>query len=92
MEPNSFHEAAVGMTMKQMVTEVYNDVKVLRTEVAVLQTSDLPRRVSELEYFRSATTGGAKRVGAVDATVRGWLQPVISVGAIITGVVIALVR
>lgn len=55
----------VGMTVKQMVSEVYRDVKQLRTDVAVLTAAKLPDRVDALEAARTFSLGRREVVAAL---------------------------
>lgn len=71
----------IGMTMKEMVTEMYRDMKDMRTDVRVLTQADLPRRVNDLESFRDGMAGGSARLSVVDTTVRGWLSSAVAVVA-----------
>jgi hypothetical protein len=48
---------ATGMTIKEMVMELYRDMKVVRPTLEVLSAADLPRRVNALEDARHFALG-----------------------------------
>jgi hypothetical protein len=45
--------STVGMTVKDMVIEVFNDMKIVRPIAEALQRADLPTRVTKLESTAS---------------------------------------
>ena len=79
-----------AMTIREMVREVYADVKEIHVYVGILKEANLPRRVDILESFKDSATGGSQKVTSVDTTVRGWLQPILAAAAIVVGVLIAV--
>jgi hypothetical protein len=92
MAADELRGSAPVMSAKDVLLEVRDDVKLIGKNVDILVSQHLDERVRELEAFRSGMTGGSSRVQSVDATIRGWLQPAISVAAIIVGVLIATNR
>jgi hypothetical protein len=59
---------ATGMTIKEMVKELYSDMKLVRADVGVLCAANLPTRVDALERKRDI---GAGRSGAIALVVSG---------------------
>lgn len=53
------HDVALvlGMTLREMVQEVYADVKVMRSWMDETKPQKLPERVDELESLRDKLTG-----------------------------------
>jgi hypothetical protein len=88
----SADDPGAAMTTKDIVLDVWRDMKRLVPAVEILVSQDLDSRLRSVESCVAQRAGGDRRAQTVDGTIRGWAATVTSVSAVVIAVAVALTR
>lgn len=88
--PSNAHDDGIGMTIKQMVTELYNDMKVVRPAVEEFKAQQLDRRVASLEKDRASAVAAGVTAQAFFRFGRWVLATVIALCTLFVSLIVVL--